>query len=118
MRPPWRCSLQNGNVWEKAGVAVSVVYGTMPASAYRAAVGRAGPIEEVGQAAGWRFQCLFAWCVALMPAVVLEQQAGRCCHELFILQCVSTVCVWHAVASVASCQCLGWRGTSSTKEPV
>ncbi|GAB4824045.1 hypothetical protein N2152v2_011091 [Parachlorella kessleri] len=38
--------LQNGNVWEKAGVAVSVVYGTMPASAYRAAVGRAVPIEE------------------------------------------------------------------------
>lgn len=31
--------LQNGNVWEKAGVNVSVVYGTMPADAYRAAVG-------------------------------------------------------------------------------
>ena len=35
--------LQGGNVWEKAGVAVSVVYGTMPAEAYRAAVGRAVP---------------------------------------------------------------------------
>ena len=32
--------LQGGNVWEKAGIAVSVVYGSMPAEAYRAAVGR------------------------------------------------------------------------------
>ena len=32
--------IQGGNVWEKAGIAVSVVYGTMPAQAYRAAVGR------------------------------------------------------------------------------
>jgi coproporphyrinogen III oxidase len=32
--------LQGGNVWEKAGVNVSVVYGSMPAEAYRAAVGR------------------------------------------------------------------------------
>lgn len=39
--------LQGGNVWEKAGVNVSVVYGTMPASAYRAAVGRNVPIQEV-----------------------------------------------------------------------
>lgn len=29
--------LQDGNVWEKAGVNVSVVYGTMPPEAYRAA---------------------------------------------------------------------------------
>lgn len=29
--------MQNGNVWEKAGVNVSVVYGSMPAEAYRAA---------------------------------------------------------------------------------
>ncbi|GJW38959.1 oxygen-dependent coproporphyrinogen-III oxidase, chloroplastic [Tanacetum coccineum] len=29
--------LQNGNVWEKAGVNVSVVYGVMPPEAYRAA---------------------------------------------------------------------------------
>lgn len=28
---------QGGNVWEKAGVNVSVVYGSMPAEAYRAA---------------------------------------------------------------------------------
>jgi coproporphyrinogen III oxidase len=32
--------LQGGNVWEKAGVNVSVVYGSMPASAYRAATER------------------------------------------------------------------------------
>eukprot|EP00270_Netrium_digitus_P011736 TRINITY_DN3744_c0_g1_i2.p1 TRINITY_DN3744_c0_g1~~TRINITY_DN3744_c0_g1_i2.p1 ORF type:complete len:440 (+),score=96.07 TRINITY_DN3744_c0_g1_i2:84-1403(+) len=32
--------LQDGNVWEKAGVNVSVVYGTMPREAYRAATSR------------------------------------------------------------------------------
>jgi coproporphyrinogen III oxidase len=32
--------IQGGNVFEKAGVNVSVVYGSMPAEAYRAAVGR------------------------------------------------------------------------------
>lgn len=31
--------LENGNVWEKAGVNVSVVYGSMPPEAYRAATG-------------------------------------------------------------------------------
>ena len=31
--------LQGGKVWEKAGVGVSVVYGTMPPEAYRAAKG-------------------------------------------------------------------------------
>lgn len=30
---------QGGNVWEKAGVNVSVVYGSMPPEAYRAATG-------------------------------------------------------------------------------
>ncbi|GJP80452.1 hypothetical protein CLOP_g10653 [Closterium sp. NIES-67] len=37
--------LQNGNVWEKAGVNVSVVYGTMPREAYRAATGESAPSE-------------------------------------------------------------------------
>lgn len=32
--------LQDGNVWEKAGVNVSVVYGSMPPTAYRAATER------------------------------------------------------------------------------
>ena len=31
--------VQGGKVWEKAGVGVSVVYGTMPPEAYRAATG-------------------------------------------------------------------------------
>lgn len=31
--------VQGGKVWEKAGVGVSVVYGTMPPEAYRAAKG-------------------------------------------------------------------------------
>ena len=39
--------MQEGNVWEKAGVAVSVVYGTMPAEAYRVAVGKDVPFEKV-----------------------------------------------------------------------
>lgn len=30
-----RACVQDGNVWEKAGVNVSVVYGTMPPEAYR-----------------------------------------------------------------------------------
>ena len=34
--------LQGGNVWEKAGVNVSVVYGSMPPDAYRAATGGSG----------------------------------------------------------------------------
>lgn len=38
---------QEGNVWEKAGVAVSVVYGSMPAESYRVAVGRDIPFEQV-----------------------------------------------------------------------
>jgi coproporphyrinogen III oxidase len=41
--------LQGGNVFEKAGVNVSVVYGSMPASAYRAATERnaaVGPDSE------------------------------------------------------------------------
>ncbi|PRW59269.1 coproporphyrinogen III oxidase chloroplast precursor [Chlorella sorokiniana] len=38
--------MQEGNVWEKAGVAVSVVYGTMPAEAYRVAVGKDIPFDR------------------------------------------------------------------------
>ncbi|KAL4420993.1 hypothetical protein ABPG77_001312 [Micractinium sp. CCAP 211/92] len=38
--------MQEGNVWEKAGVAVSVVYGTMPAEAYRVAVGKDIPFDK------------------------------------------------------------------------
>jgi len=37
--------LQDGNVWEKAGVNVSVVYGSMPPEAYRAAVGNADAMK-------------------------------------------------------------------------
>ena len=49
--------LQEGNVWEKAGVAVSVVYGSMPAESYRVAVGRDIPFEKVGRAVGPRGRC-------------------------------------------------------------
>jgi len=44
--------LQEGNVWEKAGVAVSVVYGSMPAESYRVAVGRDIPFEKASKHAG------------------------------------------------------------------
>lgn len=37
--------LQGGNVWEKAGVNVSIVYGTMPAESYRAAKGKDIPAD-------------------------------------------------------------------------
>jgi len=39
--------LQNGNVFEKAGVNVSVVYGQMPPDAYRAATGESGTGKEM-----------------------------------------------------------------------
>ncbi|KAL9271350.1 Oxygen-dependent coproporphyrinogen-III oxidase, chloroplastic-like protein [Drosera capensis] len=38
--------LQNGKVWEKAGVNVSVVYGVMPPEAYRAAKGGGGGEQQ------------------------------------------------------------------------
>ncbi|XP_010455983.1 PREDICTED: coproporphyrinogen-III oxidase 1, chloroplastic-like [Camelina sativa] len=40
--------LQDGNVWEKAGVNVSVVYGVMPPEAYRAAKGAATSEQKPG----------------------------------------------------------------------
>ena len=39
--------LQDGNVFEKAGVNVSVVYGQMPPEAYRAATGEQGASKEM-----------------------------------------------------------------------
>ncbi|GAB4824043.1 hypothetical protein N2152v2_011089 [Parachlorella kessleri] len=36
---------EEGKVWEKAGIAVSAVYGTMPGDAYRAAIGRDVPVD-------------------------------------------------------------------------
>ncbi|GIL53306.1 hypothetical protein Vafri_8940 [Volvox africanus] len=40
--------LQDGNVWEKAGVNVSVVYGSMPPEAYRAATGNTELLKNKG----------------------------------------------------------------------
>lgn len=40
--------LQDGAVWEKAGVNVSVVYGVMPPEAYRAAKGAASSDQKPG----------------------------------------------------------------------
>jgi hypothetical protein len=44
--------LQDGNVWEKAGVNVSVVYGTMPPEAYRAATGGGSDNKPAANKAG------------------------------------------------------------------
>ena len=44
--------MQDGNIWEKAGVNVSVVYGSMPPEAYRAATGNAEALkgkENIGR---------------------------------------------------------------------
>ena len=62
--------LQDGNVFEKAGVNVSVVYGQMPPEAYRAATGEGGAGKEMilssprasppscTQRTPWRPRCL------------------------------------------------------------
>jgi coproporphyrinogen III oxidase len=50
--------VQDGNVWEKAGVNVSVVYGSMPADAYRAAVGKED-IKGLSAVGMGRFQRLY-----------------------------------------------------------
>jgi len=42
--------MQGGNVWEKAGVNVSVVYGSMPPEAYRAATGNPEALKDKDQA--------------------------------------------------------------------
>ena len=44
--------LQEGHVWEKAGVSVSVVYGTMSADSYRVAIGKDIPFQKVGRGGG------------------------------------------------------------------
>lgn len=49
--------MQDGNVWEKAGVNVSVVYGSMPPEAYR----------RVHKAEGWlTLACLLNLCFGIM----------------------------------------------------
>jgi len=52
--PCFSCGLQNGNVWEKAGVNVSVVYGSMPPEAYRAATDTPPAELEAAKAKGGR----------------------------------------------------------------
>jgi coproporphyrinogen III oxidase len=59
--------LQEGNVWEKAGVAVSVVYGSMPAEAYRVAVGKDIPYGKVSR---------LGWAACLSTARLVLRQLG------------------------------------------
>ena len=52
-------------MWEKAGVNVSVVYGSMPPEAYRAATGaNAAPTGKVGAPFNPYFVLTAAWCTA------------------------------------------------------
>jgi coproporphyrinogen III oxidase len=44
--------LQNGKVWEKAGVNVSVVFGSMPPEAYRAATGNSAVLDKAKSLGG------------------------------------------------------------------
>jgi len=44
--------LQNGKVWEKAGVNVSVVFGSMPPEAYRAATGNSHVLDKAKSMGG------------------------------------------------------------------
>lgn len=46
LRPSPPSPTQGGRVWEKAGVAVSAVYGTMPAESYRAVLGKDVKLEK------------------------------------------------------------------------
>ncbi len=75
--------MQGGRVWEKAGVAVSVVYGTMPAESYRKAMGNKDVVvEKVRPWGGARCAVLcravppVLWCAVLCCATC----AGEPCH--------------------------------------
>ena len=56
---------QGGNVWEKAGVNISVVYGSMPPEAYRAATGVKSEVKKAVSADGmpWMIcqKCSWSW---------------------------------------------------------
>ncbi|PHU30698.1 Oxygen-dependent coproporphyrinogen-III oxidase, chloroplastic [Capsicum chinense] len=74
----FEAKLQDGAVWEKAGVSVSVVYGVMPPEAYRAArptdnedVVKPGPVPFF--AAGAPMQWWFGGGTDLTPAYIFEE---------------------------------------------
>ncbi len=69
-------------MWEKAGVAVSVVYGSMPAESYRVAVGRDIPFEQVRASRDGRVCRGFCWggrdrAAAVGRDILLEQVGAR-----------------------------------------
>ena len=70
--------LQGGKVWEKAGVGVSVVYGTMPPEAYRAAKGNNHNSKPATNGVGpsaWAACCLC--CQAWTLLKVFCKQSGK-----------------------------------------
>jgi coproporphyrinogen III oxidase len=79
--------LQDGRVFEKAGVNVSVVYGVMPPDAYRAAKGEAGKNGAAdGQKAGpVPFFAAGISSVSAIHNVLLGQLGSRCiCGTYFL----------------------------------
>jgi coproporphyrinogen III oxidase len=79
--------LQDGRVFEKAGVNVSVVYGVMPPDAYRAAKGEAGKNGAAdGQKAGpVPFFAAGISSVSTFHNVLLGQLGSRCiCRTYFL----------------------------------
>ena len=78
-----RIWLQGGKVWEKAGVGVSVVYGTMPPEAYRAAKGnnhKSKPATNGVRPTAWQPAACAAWSV--QHDIFSEQWASRLERQL------------------------------------
>lgn len=61
--------MQGGKVWEKAGVGVSVVYGTMPPEAYRAATGT-NRVDTTSNGNGVRSLCQLCSRIGLQVSFV------------------------------------------------
>ena len=75
--------LQGGKVWEKAGVGVSVVYGTMPPEAYRAAKGNNHNSKPATNGVGpsaWAACCLCCQACTLLKVFAsrVERQLQAC----------------------------------------
>ncbi len=86
--------LTDGNVWEKAGVNVSVVYGSMPPEAYRAAAGTPPAELEAAKAAGGRVPFFAAGISSVM-----HPRNPHCPTMHFNYRCASHSCVPSAAAA-------------------
>lgn len=108
------CCLQaDGNVWEKAGVNVSVVYGSMPPEAYRAAAGTPPADLERAKAAGGRVPFFAAGISSVMhprnphcPTMHFNYRYAALRHYLDLNYCSAGLDV--CVCSCAACLCAGY----------